>query len=637
MSAISNAPDVNGVAFPGCGGELVEPTDFGMEQQVAELVNQERAAVGLPPMKLVAGLSNAARYHAADMTHDDYFDHDSYDRINATLVKSCDWFQRIQAYYPSPRAENIAWGYRTPASVMNGWMNSSGHRANILGDYREIGVGLYEWRWVQDFGSRRDVYPLIINGEAASTDDPQVTLYLYGEWDEVRLRNDGGQWSEWSAFESQMTWRINATAGKHLVEAEVRNADATVSSSDSIDYVGIDKPTPEASPSSAPTATEEPTSLPTVAPTAIATATPIFTPGFTPTVTETPTAEPSATAVPSTATATPMPQLSPTPVVHEPHLRGRVLLQGRPPAPHANWITPLQLLLADVVTGDVHYALNTTTTENGEFSTQPLAPGSYLAAVKGQHTLQRVTKVVIDETNSQIEIGLLHEGDIDENNLINLRDFSLFRRSYGSCGPEPVADLNNSGCVDLQDLQLFIGNFGMVGETLTGEPPYDQTATIRDLEPMPEPPPVKRKREGERFTLAIVAEGARDEPVDAAAFYLNFNPDQLQVLDVIKGGAFDVLLDKEVDNQIGHVDFAVGNLGTPATAPTVLALLVVEATSDLADLPLTFTQEGMRSSDLYYDGESVITNNRSANHFALAWQEVSLDQHLFLPLVQIGN
>ncbi|MEZ4659892.1 MAG: hypothetical protein R2911_20245 [Caldilineaceae bacterium] len=90
-------------------------------------------------------------------------------------------------------------------------------------------------------------------------------------------------------------------------------------------------------------------------------------------------------------------------------------------------------------------------------------------------------------------MGLLSEGDIFADNMISMRDFSLFRRTYGSCETSRSADLDGSGCVDMQDLQLLIHNFGQAGETLNGEPPYAQTAAAADLEPMPEPPPAKRK------------------------------------------------------------------------------------------------------------------------------------------------
>ena len=227
--------------YTGCGGEIAPSGDVSYEQQVVDLVNAERAAQGLPPFKLVSGLRNAARYHAADMAQDDYFEHNTYDRVGGRLVEVCSLWSRIEAYYPGAYAENIAAGYPTPQSVMQGWMQSGGHRDSILStDYREIGVGYSRgggWRhyWVQDFGERYDVYPLVINREAATTDSVYVSLYLYGEeWDEMRLRNDDGAWSDWRAFAHSIDWTLACGVGDHAVWVEMRGGEETATSSDTI-------------------------------------------------------------------------------------------------------------------------------------------------------------------------------------------------------------------------------------------------------------------------------------------------------------------------------------------------------------------------------------------------------------------
>jgi hypothetical protein len=132
--------------------------------------------------------------------------------------------------------ENIAWGYTTPQGVMNGWMNSQGHRNNILNsEFWEIGVGYYDGNyWVQDFGRRSGVYPLVINNEAAQTDSPQVTLYVYGTWNEMRLRNDDQPWTAWQRFQNSLTWQLPNVRGEHTVTVEMRTSTKSATSSDSI-------------------------------------------------------------------------------------------------------------------------------------------------------------------------------------------------------------------------------------------------------------------------------------------------------------------------------------------------------------------------------------------------------------------
>lgn len=125
--------------------------------QVVTLTNAERAKVGCGALTVNAILTSAAQAHSADMAAHDYFDHNSQDGRSP--------FDRITAagYRFSTAAENIAAGQRTPQAVMTSWMNSPGHKANILNcALHEIGVGYatgssstYGVYWTQDFGTRR--------------------------------------------------------------------------------------------------------------------------------------------------------------------------------------------------------------------------------------------------------------------------------------------------------------------------------------------------------------------------------------------------------------------------------------------------------------------------------------------------
>ncbi|MWA03694.1 CAP domain-containing protein [Actinomadura sp. LD22] len=117
---------------------------------VVALTNAERAKAGCRPLRADPRLAAAARAHSADMAAHGYFDHDSLDGDSP-------WIRMLDAGYPSPGAENIAKGYATAAAVVDGWMDSPGHRANILNcGLRAIGVGMAAGPdgplWTQDFG-----------------------------------------------------------------------------------------------------------------------------------------------------------------------------------------------------------------------------------------------------------------------------------------------------------------------------------------------------------------------------------------------------------------------------------------------------------------------------------------------------
>jgi type VII secretion-associated serine protease mycosin len=131
------------------------PSDFELE--VWRLTNQQREANGLPDLAWSNELWCAARAHSVDMATNDCFSH------YGCLDNSSPW-QRIAdcGYQMTTGGENIAAGFSTPASVVQGWMGSEGHRANILNpNFREIGVGYaynqnstYGHYWTQDMGAR---------------------------------------------------------------------------------------------------------------------------------------------------------------------------------------------------------------------------------------------------------------------------------------------------------------------------------------------------------------------------------------------------------------------------------------------------------------------------------------------------
>lgn len=230
-------------AFSGCTAETAPVVNAEYEAEVARLVNEERARAGLPPLKLVSALTAAARYHAMDMATDDYFNHDSMDRVGGELQRACGTFDRVSLWYKgwNGAAENIAAGFNSPQQVMDGWMNSSGHRANILNaGYTEFGIGYYAGAgtfpayWVQEFGVRGDVTPMILAGEAATTTTRDIDVYVHGKWGQMRLRNDNGDWTEWQPFANSFTWTINDGRGAHYVAAELRSGGTVRTSCDKI-------------------------------------------------------------------------------------------------------------------------------------------------------------------------------------------------------------------------------------------------------------------------------------------------------------------------------------------------------------------------------------------------------------------
>lgn len=115
------------------------------------LVNEERAKAGISPLVLDLKLNKTAQRHSEDMVENNFFSH--------TNLSGQSPFDRMAEDGISYMAagENIAYGQRTPEEVMNSWMNSEGHRNNILnGAYNKIGIGIAVTEygtiyWTQNF------------------------------------------------------------------------------------------------------------------------------------------------------------------------------------------------------------------------------------------------------------------------------------------------------------------------------------------------------------------------------------------------------------------------------------------------------------------------------------------------------
>ncbi|KXG75475.1 SafA/ExsA family spore coat assembly protein [Thermotalea metallivorans] len=125
------------VIYPGMKINIpAESPEAAFEKEVIRLVNVERANNGLKPLKENWELSRVARYKSMDMRDQGYFSHTS-----PTYGSPFDMMKAFGIAY-SYAGENIAMGQRTPEEVMKGWMNSPGHRRNILSqNFTEIGVG----------------------------------------------------------------------------------------------------------------------------------------------------------------------------------------------------------------------------------------------------------------------------------------------------------------------------------------------------------------------------------------------------------------------------------------------------------------------------------------------------------------
>jgi len=137
---------------------LPENINQSWRDEVLFLTNTERLKEGLEPLASCNNLHVAAQNHSFAMYDQNFFEHDNPNTGDDPATRA------EEAGYGTYVGENIAMGHQTPRQVVRAWMNSSGHRANILGSYSHLGVGITrggsgtygdgDWfYWVQNFGS----------------------------------------------------------------------------------------------------------------------------------------------------------------------------------------------------------------------------------------------------------------------------------------------------------------------------------------------------------------------------------------------------------------------------------------------------------------------------------------------------
>jgi CSLREA domain-containing protein len=234
-------------------------------------------------------------------------------------------------------------------------------------------------------------------------------------------------------------------------------------------------PTVANTPTRTPTPTNTPTQIATLTPTATvtptATPTPIFTPTQSAIATITSTRTPTITP---TQAATATPSITPTSNGQNvSSLSGQMQFQGRGAPPAASWEVPLNVSFFSGTTPTPVLVATPLADPSGNFTVSNVPPGTYNVRVKHAESLSRQASGITFPSGIPVghNFGLLPTGDSDNNDQIDIVDFSLLRSVFGStqnCGMSnpsvvPCADYDASGMVDIVDFSLLRSNFGQVG------------------------------------------------------------------------------------------------------------------------------------------------------------------------------
>ncbi len=292
-------------------------------------------------------------------------------------------------------------------------------------------------------------------------------------------------------------------------------------------------------------------------------------------------------------------------------LAGAVTLQGRPAPPHARWSVPLTVSLTTPGSGTPAYTFNPTTDQNGLFTISGVTPGTYDVRVKHAHTLQnKITATLLSGPNTA-NLGVLREGDADNDNFVTLVDFSILASSFGVCqgaaAYDARADFDNDTCVTLVDFSLLATNFGQAGAGAPAgraapPPPANPHSVTLEIAP-----PTSQVRVGEPFTVTAHIETGLQQ-VDGVSVYLNFDPALLQVQAVTQpNNLLPLVIQNQFNNSVGTVDFAAGAFsGFPSGAFDVVQVRFQAQTITNPETPLAFEASLPRRTDATFGGQSVL-------------------------------
>jgi hypothetical protein len=310
------------------------------------------------------------------------------------------------------------------------------------------------------------------------------------------------------------------------------------------------------------------------------------------------------------------------------YIEGRLTMQRPSPAPNASWSVPLNLKLYLPGQSNPQFSTVVTTDDFGVFyQALTVQPGTYDVCVKNNHSLCKSLRASLSKGTNQLDFGILKEGDANNNNIINILDFSVLSATFSKCigvsGYDDRADFNEDDCVDILDFSLLASNFQQMGEAcpapvlsqvssrtrISGAP---LTALFKpngtaNIELYPSTPLVLV---GDIFTVTVrVLPGG--QPVDGVGGYIDFNPDYLQVLDIVADTLhLPIILVNQYDNTLGQIDYAAGTFSNfPTMTFTVFKVrMQAKALTPPTGTSMTFHSEIPRQTDVTYGGNSILLN-----------------------------
>lgn len=259
-----------------------------------------------------------------------------------------------------------------------------------------------------------------------------------------------------------------------------------------------------------------------------------------------------------------------------PIISGTVHLQGRPTPPAPSWSVPVRVTLHNPGNPTPAYTYNVTTDQYGKFVVTHAVSGTYVCdiRVKNPHTLRNVMyNVTLVPDDNVLDFGTLLEGDANNNNYVEITDFSILA-TYFDTYDDPRADFNENHWIEIADFSLLATNYDKSG---------DIPVTLLQSAGRAQPVPMLLKLVPTFLVVSLdeivtvdVRLDPRGQPFQGVSAFLEFNPADFQVIDeegrpareVIPGRRLPTIIRNEVDNATGRISFSAGIVLGSTSSPS---------------------------------------------------------------------
>jgi hypothetical protein len=305
------------------------------------------------------------------------------------------------------------------------------------------------------------------------------------------------------------------------------------------------------------------------------------------------------------------------------NLLGTISLQGRPAPPNNQWITPLTVELYSEGATEPFITYDVTTDASGGFSiTDAVAfAGNYVIRVKNFHSLANAVSVTLAEGTNTINLGELQEGDANDDNAVEVQDFSILSAAFFTVSGDPDfdgrTDFNEDDAVSIVDFSLLSGNFFETGDVVTSTSFTDlQNLNARTTNSwsamstgevyLKTIQPTENMTLGSTFDLPVYVIAGKQE-IDGAEVHLDFDTNVLRVREVIGSDKLPMELLNGYDNDKGMIDFAAGAFSNLPKGDIALFTVKFEVVGYSEESLVSFLyDEEWSSSEVAYAGKSLL-------------------------------